>query len=177
MDLSKLNANEKLALYGAAAGILGAIVAAVGGWGGALWFTLILSIAMIVILFLPQWSPQTSLPGSKGSLMLIVGGLAGLSALLALLSLFSVLGFMALYNAMAPIGILLGIAGGLLMGWASWQQFQSEGGKFNLGTTASAAPSSAAPPPPAPMSSAPPPPPAAPAAPEAPDTTNDPNRP
>jgi len=51
---------------------------------------------------------------------------------------------------------LLGIVGGLLMGWASWKEFQSEGGKFNLGTASSAPPASTAPPAAPPVSSAPP---------------------
>ena len=142
MDFSKLSSNEKLAAYGAIAGVAGAVIAAIGGWGGVLWLTLLLSLAMIAILFLPQWSPQTTLPGSKGSLMLIVGGVAAVSSLLALLSFFSVLGLLAAYGGLAPIGLLIGIVGGLVMGWAAWQQFQAEGGTFQIGTSGSPRPPS-----------------------------------
>src|SRR5207244_5150690 len=84
MDFSKLNGNERLAVYGAAASIVGAILAQIGSIYGAggLWLSFILALAMIAIVFLPQWSPQTTLPGSKGSLMLIVGGIAAVGALL-----------------------------------------------------------------------------------------------
>ncbi|HEX6655537.1 MAG TPA: hypothetical protein VF153_04925, partial [Candidatus Limnocylindria bacterium] len=96
MDLSKLNANERLAFWGAVASIVGGLIATFGyGGGGGLILTLLLGIAMIVILFLPQWSPQTTLPGSKGSLMLIVGGVAAIGALLGLLSLLAFLGLLA----------------------------------------------------------------------------------
>lgn len=146
MDLSKLNSNERLAFWGAVIAIIGSILTIVGGYGfaaGGLWLTVVLAIAMIVILFLPSWSPQTTLPGSKGTLMLIVGGIAAIGALLGLLTLFAWIGLLGT-DFLFVIGLLLGIIGGLLMGWGAWQQFQSEGGKFQLGT----APSSAAAPPP-----------------------------
>jgi hypothetical protein len=135
MDLNKLNGNEKLAVYGAIAAIVGAILAQIGSFYGAggLWLSLLLAIAMIAIVFMPQWSPQTTLPGSKGSLMLIVGGIAAIGALLGLLAILPALGAFGLYGGLWFIGILIGIAGGLVMGWAAWQEFQAEGGKFQIG--------------------------------------------
>ena len=157
MDFSKLGQNEKLATYGAIASIVGAILAAVGfGGAGGLWLTLLLAIAMLVIVFLPQWSPQTTLPGSKGSLMLIVGGIAAIGALLGLLALLPVLGLLGLYGGTWLIGLLLGIIGGFVMGWAGWKEFQAEGGKFQVGNAS--APGSTAPPAsPPPATSTPPP--------------------
>jgi hypothetical protein len=147
MDLSKLNSNEKIASIGAVLAILGSIV----GFGAGP-YGLLTGIAMLVIIFLPQFSPGTNLPGSKGSLMLIVGGAAGIGAVLTLLAWLPYLGIMGGYF----IGGLFGIVGGLLMGWGGWQEFQAEGGKFQLGSSSSAA----APPPAAsepPAASAPPP--------------------
>ena len=143
MDLSKLNQNEKLAVYGAIASIVGPILATLGFGFGVGWLTLLLALAMLAIVFLPQLSPQTTLPGSKGSLMLVVGGIAAVSAALALLGSF---GFLALFGSdiLFVLGWLIGIAGGLLMGWAGWQEFQAEGGKFQLGTSPSG-PASAGP--------------------------------
>jgi hypothetical protein len=162
MDFGKLNANEKLAAYGAIASVVGPILATAGFGFGVGMFTLLLAIAMLAIIFLPQWSPQTQLPGSKGSLMLVVGGIAAVSAALALLGSF---GYFAVFSAniLFVLGWLIGIAGGLLMGWAGWQEFQAEGGKFQLGT-----PSGTSAPPPATNTASAPPPPAAAPAPEAP---------
>jgi hypothetical protein len=151
MDFSKLSSNEKLAVYGAVAAIIGAFLS----FGGGGSFGVVSGIAMLVIIFLPQFSPSTKLPGSKGSLMLIVGGVAGIGALLALISWLPYLGLLGT----TFFGLLLGIAGGLLMGWASWKEFQSEGGKFNVGMSSGpsappappAAPAPYTPPPPAPM--------------------------
>ena len=146
MDLSKLNSNERLAFWGAVLSIVGTILTIVGAYIGAggLWLTFILALAMIAILFLPTWSPQTTLPGSKGTLMLIVGGIAAVGALLGLLSLLSVIAFLG-SEPLFVIGLLIGVIGGLLMGWGAWQEFQAEGGKFQLG----AAPSTSGTPPPA----------------------------
>lgn len=167
MDFSKLGSNEKLAAIGAVAAIVGAILS----FGGGGTFTLLTGVAMLIIVFLPQFSPTTTLPGSKGSLMLIVGGVAGIAALLSLLAILTVLGAFALYGGIWFVGLLLSTAGGLLMGWASWQEFQAEGGKFNLGAASAAPPAPPAPP------AAPPAPPAAPAEPMSPpmsDSTSEP---
>jgi hypothetical protein len=159
MDFSKLDSNEKLAVYGAIASIVGPILASMGFGFGIGWFTLILAIAMLAIVFLPQLSPQTNLPGSKGSLMVIVGLVAGVSAFLALIGSIGFLGFFG-SNIVFVLGWLIGIAGGLIMGWAGWRAFQAEGGKLQLGTPASGTTAgTAAPPaePAAPPAAAPPP--------------------
>ncbi|TMB50097.1 MAG: hypothetical protein E6J50_06510 [Chloroflexi bacterium] len=157
MDFSKLNGNERLAVYGAAASIVGAILAQIGSIYGAggLWLSFILALAMIAIVFLPQLSPQTTLPGSKGSLMLIVGGIAAVGALLGLLAILGALALFALYGGLWFVGIVIGIVGGLVMGWAGWQEFQAEGGKFQIGSGPGAGPGAGpggggAPPPPPP---------------------------
>jgi hypothetical protein len=166
MDFSKLNANEKLAVYGAVASIVGPILASFGFGFGVGWLTALLAIAMLAIVFMPQLSPQTQLPGSKGSLMVVVGGIAAVSAALALLGSLGLLGLFG-SNIVFVLGWLLGIAGGLLMGWAGWQEFQAEGGKFIIGTSAAPAAPPAPPAPPAGQAEPMAPPPAAPMPPPA----------
>jgi len=144
MDLSKLNAPEKLAVYGALATVIGSVVAASsypGHWG-VTWLGAILGLAMLAIVFLPQLSPQTKLPGKKGTLMVAVGGVAALLMAYVLLSTFS---FTFEGFDISSLLFLLAVAGALVMGWAGWQAFQAEGGKFQMGSPAAA--SAAAPPP------------------------------
>jgi hypothetical protein len=150
MDMSKLDSNERLAVYGAGVAIVGAIVAQIGSFYGAggLWLSFLLALAMIVVVFLPQWSPQTQLPGSKGSLMLVVGGIAAIGALLGLLAVLGALAMLGSYGGLWLIGILIGIVGGLMMGWAGWQAFQAEGGRFQIGGTGGSTPPPPPPPPP-----------------------------
>jgi hypothetical protein len=133
MDLSKLNSNEKIASLGAVIAIVGGLM----GFGGSGSFGFLGAILMLVIVFLPQFSPQTKLPGSKGSLMMIVGGVSALGAVLALLAILPALGLLGAigYGTTWLLGLLAVIVGGLLMGWGAWKEFQSEGGKFQIGSS------------------------------------------
>jgi hypothetical protein len=132
MNLSKLSASEKLAVYGAVATVVGAVVAASsypGHWG-VTWLGAILGIAMLAIVFVPQMSPNTKLPGKKGSLMVLVGGLA---ALLMAFVLLTTINFTFQGFDLSSLLFLVAVAGALVMGWAGWQAFQAEGGKFDVG--------------------------------------------
>jgi len=155
MNLSKLSASEKLAVYGAVATVIGAAVAASswpGHWG-VTWLGAILGLAMLVILFLPQMSPTTKLPGKKGSLMVAVGGAAALLMAFVLLTTFTFT-----FEGFDPSSLLflIAVAGAIVMGWAGWQEFQAEGGKFEVGMSgASAVPPVPGVPPPAAPPSAP----------------------
>jgi hypothetical protein len=148
MDLSKLSASEKLAVYGAVATVIGAVVAAAsypGHWG-VTWLAAILGLAMLAVIFMPQMSPDTKLPGKKGSLMVLVGGLAALIMAFIFLTTvaFTFEGF-----DLSSLLFLVAVAGALVMGWAGWQAFQAEGGKFEMGSSGASATPPAAPMPPA----------------------------
>lgn len=164
MDLSKLSQNERLAFYGAAAVVVGALV----GYGasGLGIIALLAAIAMLAIVLLPQLSPSARLPGSKGSLMLIAGAAAAVVLVLGLVNLLPVLGALLRFSAIATVFYLIAVVGGVVMAWAGWQEFQHEGGKWVLGgsgPTATGAPPAAPPaaPAPEPMAAADPEPPAA----------------
>jgi hypothetical protein len=139
MDFSKLNQNEKLAVYGSAAVIIGGLV---GYSYGMTVLAVIVAFAMLAVVFLPQFSPNTNLPGSRGSLLLITGGVAGVILLLALLLYISTI-FTA-FNV-RDLFFILAVAGGVLMAWAGWQEFQAEGGKFMVGSASAAGAASTAP--------------------------------
>ena len=138
MNFGRLNQNEKLAAYGSIAAIIGTILT-LFGYGGAvgLWLTFLLALAMLFVVFQPQIAATTSLPGSKGSLMLIIGGIAAIGALLGLLGLLSLLALLGAYAGfilLPLLGLILGIVGGFMMGWGGWREFQAEGGKFQIGS-------------------------------------------
>lgn len=140
MDFSKFSQNEKLMLYGAVAAVIGGIV---GSIGGLIWISVLAGLAVLVVLFLPQFSPQTNLPGSRGSLLVLIGGIGAVAAALAFLMVVVDIGFWFEVAAVRTIVFLIGVAGALLMGWLAWQEFKAEGGKFELGTASSAAPPAA----------------------------------
>ena len=132
MDLSKLSANDKLALYGSIAVLIGGIAST---WGGSLWISVLASIGMLAVLFMPQLSPNMSLPGSKGSLMVILGGAAALFAVLSALTWLGYIG--AFFGSVSTILFIVALVGALVMGWAGWKAFQAEGGKLDLRMPAS----------------------------------------
>jgi hypothetical protein len=168
MDFSKLSASDKMAIYASAAVAVLAIVALVQKWGGLIVLPLLAAVVMAAIVFWPQFSPTTQLPGSKGTLMMIAGGVAAvfwvISALTWLDYIFNNLG------RFDTLLFLLGLAASLWLGWTGWQAFQAEGGTFTMGSAGAGTPPAGSTPsmptssPPAePMP--PPPPPAAPSQP------------
>jgi hypothetical protein len=145
MDFSKLGQNEKLALYGAIAVFLAGLVS---NWGGLLWLSILAALGAAVVLFLPQMSPKTSLPGSSGSLLAVLGFVA-LGA--ALIELLRYLGYtFETLGRFSTLLFLVALAGSAVMAWAGWQALQSEGGKWALGGSSATTTGAAAPPPPAP---------------------------
>lgn len=137
MDFSKLSQNEKLAVYGSAALLVGG---AVGYSYGLTALGMLAAIAMLAIVLLPHFSSGITLPGSRGSLMVAAGGLAGAVMVLALLQ--AVAGVLFVNFGLRDAFFLVAVAGGVLMAWAGWQEFQAEGGKFQIGSSAPAASSS-----------------------------------
>lgn len=128
MDFSKLDQNERLALFGAIAVFLAGLIS---GWGGLLLLAVLAAIGMAIVVFLPQLSPSTSLPGSKGSLMAALGFVAAGSALITLLQWIGFIGFFGFNSLM----FLIALIGSLVMAWAGWQELQAEGGRWRFGTT------------------------------------------
>ena len=126
MDFSKLDQNERMATFGAIAVLLAGLISA---WGGLLFLAILAAIGMLVVVFLPQFSPQTTLPGSKGSLMAALGIVAAGAALITLLQWMSVLSFFGF----SAIMFIVALIGALVMAWAGWQELQAEGGRWRFG--------------------------------------------
>ena len=150
MDLSRLSAPDKFAVYGSVATVIGGVVAAAsypGHWG-VTWLAAILGLAMLAVVFLPQLSPTTKLPGKKGTLMVIMGGLA---ALLMAFIFLTTIGFTFEGFDLSSALFLVAVAGAVVMGLAGWQAFQAEGGTSDIGMAgASSVPPVPMVPPPAP---------------------------
>lgn len=128
MDLSKLGQNERMAAFGAIAVLLAGLIS---NWGGLLFLAILAAIGMLVIVFLPQVSAKTALPGSKGTLMAAVGILAAASAVITMLQWIGFLGSFGFSSIM----FLVAVVGAVVMAWAGWQELQSEGGTWQFGTT------------------------------------------
>ena len=165
MDFSKLSQNEKLAVYASAAVIIGGLIS---NWGGLLFLSILAAIGVAFVVFLPQFSATTSLPGSKGSLMAALGVVAAVAAVITALQWIRFLGDIDFNTIMFYVAVI----GALVLAWAGWQELQSEGGKWVFGGTTNATSPATSPPAAPPPAAAEPPrdvyeAPAAPATPEA----------
>jgi hypothetical protein len=147
MNLSKLSSSEKMAVYGAVVLVLAGIVS---NWGGLMWLSVLAGIAALVVIFLPQFSPGTKLPGSRGSLLVGLGAIAAGGAVIEFLRFLSY--FFNTLDDYQTWLFAIGLIAALVLLWAAWQAFQAEGGKFDVGMSGGQA---AAPPPPAPMAAPP----------------------
>ena len=116
---------------------------------GITWLAILAAVGMLFVVLQPQIAAGMNLPGSKGSLMLILGGIAGIVMVLALLT---TLGFIFVSFGLPDILYLVAIAAAVVMAWTGWQAFQAEGGKLQIGTSGGGASPAAAPTPPEPSS-------------------------
>ena len=153
MDFSKLGQNEKLATYGSLAVIGGALVGL--GAAGLGFIAVLAAIGMLAVVFLPQLSPSTNLPGSRGTLMLVLGAVAAVILVLGFLSVLSAIGALLQHAFVSTLFYLIAVAGGVVMAWAGWNEFQGEGGKFQIGTAAGGASSARSEAPPTPPADGP----------------------
>jgi hypothetical protein len=139
MNFNSLSSNEKLAVYGSLAVIVGMLIGSGGFFGFGLGIlALVAAIAMLVIVFLPQLSSGTSLPGSKGTLMFAAGIIAAAVLVITLIQYISFIG--AFLGSINGIFFLIAVVGSLVMAWAGWQELQTEGGSFRFGTGATRTP-------------------------------------
>lgn len=140
MNFSSLSSNEKLAVYGSLAVIVGILIA--GFLVGLGTLALLAAIAMLVIVFLPQMSDGTRLPGSKGTLMLAAGIIAAAVLVITLIQYLPFLG--SFLGSINGIFFLIAVIGSLVMAWAGWQELQGEGGSVRFGNEGSAGSTGAA---------------------------------
>lgn len=140
--MDKLNANEKMALYASFVVVVTGIISIINDWGALVALAMVAGIGMAVVLLAPSMMPTLRLPGSKGSLLLVTGGVAaGAWAISTLTWLDWIFRHLATVDTLQ---FLVGLVAALVCGWTGWQAFQAEGGKFNLGTVGAGSAGSAA---------------------------------
>ncbi|HEV8252201.1 MAG TPA: hypothetical protein VGQ66_02365 [Candidatus Limnocylindria bacterium] len=150
MNFSKLSANEKMAVYSSAVLVLAGIIS---NWGGLLWLSVLAGIAVLAVVFLPQVSPTTKLPGSTGTLLVSLGAVAAAGAVIEILRYLSY--FFSTLDDWQTWMFAIALIAALYLFWTGWQAFKAEGGKFQMGA-ASVPPVPMVPPPAAPPPSMPP---------------------
>lgn len=134
MDFSKLDQNEKLAVYGASAVVLAGLIST---WGGLLWLAILAAVGMLAVVLLPQISNGTSLPGSQGTLMAALGFVALGAGLIEVLRYLGFIG--STLGSLNTIAFIVAVIGAAIMAYAGWRELQMEGGKWVFGSRAGAA--------------------------------------
>jgi len=128
--MSKLNANERMALWGAVIVFIVSLI-------GTSWFTLVLSAAVIVVYYL-KYSPTSNItwPMEVQLINLVLSGIIGLLALLGLIGLLGVggllgglgfggFGFFGGLFAIVLIGAIANAIGAGMMVLGTWREYQA----------------------------------------------------
>jgi len=150
MNFSKLGANEKMAVYSSAVLVLAGIIS---NWGGLMWLSVLAGIAVLAVVFLPQVSPTTKLPGSTGTLLVSLGAIAAAGAVIEILRYLNY--FFNTLDDWQTWMFAIALIAALYLFWTGWQAFKAEGGKFQMGAAA-VPPVPMVPPPAAPPAASPP---------------------
>ena len=117
---NKLNANEKLVMYGAAIAVVAFLVGVASGGFGTGTLDLVAAIAIAVIYWLKYSPNKMTWPAPVQTIVLAIAGIAALFAILALVGWIGFLGF-GLYG----IAIILNAVGCGVMAYGAWKEYQA----------------------------------------------------
>jgi hypothetical protein len=118
---NKLNANEKLVMYGAILAVVAFLIGIVGSAGlGSGSGDLIAAIAVFVVYWLKYSPNKINWPAPVQTIVLVIAGIAAIFALLGLLAWIGFFGF-GLYG----IGILVNAVGCGIMAYGAWKEYQA----------------------------------------------------
>jgi hypothetical protein len=119
---NKLNANEKMVMYGAVLVVVAFLLGAVAGRGylGNGSGDLIAAIAIAVLYWLKYSPNKINWPAPVQTIVLVI---AGISAIFALLGLLAWIGFFGL--DLFGIAILVNAVGCGIMAYGAWKDYQA----------------------------------------------------
>ena len=140
MDLSKLDQNEKLALYAAIVVFLAGLLS---NWGGLLIFSILAALGVAASCSSPRCRLAPRCP-ARAAPFLPASGSSHVGA--AAVELLRYFGETVEHPRLASARLLFIVAliGSAVMAWAGWQALQREGGNWQFGMDkATAAPAAA----------------------------------
>ena len=116
----KLNANEKMVMYGAIIVAIAFLLGTVGGGFGTASTDLVGAIVVAVIYWLKYSPNKITWPAPVATIVLVIAGIAAIFAALGALSWIGFLGF-GLYG----IGIIVNAVGCIVMAYFAWKEYQA----------------------------------------------------
>ena len=118
----KLNANEKMVMYGAIIVVIAFIVGLVGSYGfGSASTDLVAAIAVAVVYWLKYSPNKINWPAPVATIVLVIAGISALFAILAALTAVSLLFGFGLYG----IGLIINAVGCGVMAWFAYKEYQA----------------------------------------------------
>lgn len=131
--MPRLSKTDTTAAVAAVVVVLTGLISLNNDWGILMAVSLLAGIGALAVLFLPQMAPTMALPGSKGSLLVALGGIATVAtALVAVNWLGWIFGHLIDFDTLQ---FLVGLIAAAVVAWSGWQALQAEGGKFRIGTS------------------------------------------
>ena len=124
MDLSKLSANDRVALGAAGVVVITALLSISNDWGALMFLSLAAGAGVIGVVLLPFASPATTLPTTRGAALLGLGTVATVSTGLSGLNWIGyILEHMARFDT---IQFLVGFAAAVVILGIGFVTFQAE---------------------------------------------------
>lgn len=118
----KLNANEKMVMYGAAIVVVAFLVGIVGSYGfGSASTDLIAAIAIAVIYWLKYSPNKINWPAPVPTIVLVIAGIAAIFAILAALGAVGLLFGFGLFG----ISLIINAVGCAMMAWFAYKEYQA----------------------------------------------------
>jgi hypothetical protein len=118
----KLNANEKMVMYGAAIVVVAFLVGLVGSYGfGSASTDLIAAIAVAVVYWLKYSPNKINWPAPVPTIVLVISGIAAFFAILAALTTIGLLFGFGLFG----ISLIINAIGCAMMAWFAYKEYQA----------------------------------------------------
>ena len=118
----KLNANEKMVMYGAIIVVIAFLVGIVGSYGfGSASTDLIAAIAVAVIYWLKYSPNKINWPAPVATIVLVIAGIAAIFAILAALGTIGLLFGFGLFG----ISLIINAVGCAVMAWFAYKEYQA----------------------------------------------------
>jgi hypothetical protein len=118
----KLNANEKMVMYGAIIVVIAFIIGLVGSYGfGSASGDLIAAIAITVVYWLKYSPNKIAWPAPVQTIVVVIAGIAAIFAILAALTAVTLLFGFGLYG----IGLIVNAVGCGVMAWFAYKEYQA----------------------------------------------------
>jgi len=117
---NKLNANEKLVMYGAALVVVAFLLGTAGGGFGSASGDLLAAIAVTVVYWLKYSPNKINWPAPVPTIIVVIAGISAVFALLGALAWIGFLGF-GLYG----IAIIVNAIGCGIIFYGAWKEYQA----------------------------------------------------